>query len=294
MLKLMRHGYSIPRNIEMSRMEELGEIVKGLSQKVETLLDESIMLYEKSEESDISVVRLIGYYKEMVRRVNALDERCSYLEQELDLRNLHLDTLSMTTSLEEKGLNSDSFIGKTLQIQMPHFSSLYELTMDEFAVAGYEPTAVMEGALQSEPQHQSVPSYNMKAQLEPIATVPANQKRKAQEMLQRRQGTSSLPSSSYSSPITFLNTFSDEVPRKRQTRNPVRRAGRPNAITPLTLPLEEPPQEQQVQEAQSRVEELQVPEEEHAEPINVLFESTGETFDFGCGDSEYDWFRTGN
>jgi len=91
------------------------------------------------------VVQLIGCYREMVRRVDALEEKCSSLTQELVLQNLHLDALTMTISAEEKSLNSDSFISKMLQVQLPHISEFPEPTMHEFAAAMDEFTVVMGG-----------------------------------------------------------------------------------------------------------------------------------------------------
>jgi len=63
---------------------------------------------------------------------------------------------------------------------------------------------------------------------------------------------------------------------------------------PLAPPLEEPDQEQQVQEAQNREEELQVTEEEHVEAISVLFGNSCETSDLGYGHLGHDLFRAGN
>jgi len=209
MLNLTRRGNNIPENIEKSRMGELKEAVKNLSQKAETLLKENIMLYEKSEKCDTWVIRLIGCCKEMVRRVEALEKKCSTLPQELDPQNLHLDALSMTISVEGKSLNNDSFIIEMLQIQALHISELPETTMYEFAAAMDELTVEMEGAHKLEPEHRDVPSCDMNARLEPIATIPTRRERKAQEMKQSGPDTPSPPSSSYNTPITFLNTISD-------------------------------------------------------------------------------------
>jgi len=195
----------------------------------------------------------------------------------------------MTLSVEEKGLNSHRLISKKLQIQVPHISELPRPTMDEFASAMDELTTVMEGALQLEPERQNVPPYDTNAQLGHIAAVPAGRKLKTQEMTEGRPGMPSPPSSSYSSPITFFNTFSDEVPTRHPTRNPAETAVRPKAGIPPTPP-EEPVQERGMQEAQNSEEKLQVTEEEHAEAINVLFGAP----DPGYDDSEYDLFRISN
>jgi len=73
----MRHGSDMAENIQRSRMEELEETVKNLSQKVETLRNENVILNEKSEKWDTWdtwVFQLIGCWKEMVRCVDALEE----------------------------------------------------------------------------------------------------------------------------------------------------------------------------------------------------------------------------
>ena len=116
-----------------------------MSQKVETLWNENVILYQKSRKCDTWVVQLIGCYREMVRRVDALEEKCSSLTQELVLQNLHLDALTMTISVEEKSLNSDNFISKMLQVQLPHISEFPEPPMDEFAAAMDEFTVLMGG-----------------------------------------------------------------------------------------------------------------------------------------------------
>jgi len=301
---------SMPEYIEKSRMEELEETVKDLSQKVETLSNENAILSDKSTKCNTWVAQLLLCCKEMVKHVDALEKKCSALTQELDLQNLHLETLSMTLSVEEKSLNNDSF-SEMLQIQAPPISEIPELTMDEFpptmdgltaAMDEFPPimdgfaagmdefNAAMEGAPQSEPEHQSFPSYSMNTNLEPIAVIPANRKRKAQEITESGPGTLSQPSSSCSSQIIFLNTFSDEVPRKRPTRNLVRRAGRPKSVMPLTLPPEESAQGQLVQGAQNRKQELWVTEGGHGEAINV----PSVTSDYGYSDLEYELFKTSN
>jgi len=61
--------------------------------------------------------------------------------------------------------------------------------------------------------------------------------------------TPSPPSSPYSSPTTFLSTFSDEVLTRCPTMNPARTGCRQKAGIPLTPP-EEPALEQQVQGTQ--------------------------------------------
>jgi len=287
---------------EMSRMAELEETVKNLTRKVEALWKENVVLYQKSEKTDIWVVQLLGCCKEVVKHVkaqeekcsaqeekcSALEEKCSALTQELDLQNLHLDALGMSVSREEKSLN-DSFLSEIFQIQAPHISGLPGSTMDEF-------TAAMGGALELELEHQNVPSHSMNAQLfEPIATIPApisttptSRKRKAEEMAESGPGRPSAPSSSYSAPITFLNTFSDEIPAptRRPTRNPAKKARGLKAGMLQTPPPEEP--------AQGQEEELQVTEEENVEAICVLFGSYGETSSSRHDDSEYDLFRPSN
>jgi len=290
MLNLTGHGENMPENIEKSSIEELEEAVKNLSQKVETLWNENVALYQKSEKSDTWLVHLIGCCKDMVRRVDALEEKCSALTQGLELQNLHIDPLGMTINIEEKGLNNDSFISEMFQIQAPRISDLPKLTMDEFAAAKDEFTTVIGGVPQLEPEYKNVPSHGINVWPEPTATIPTSRKRKAQEMTESRPDTPSPPSSSYSAPITFLNTFSDDVPIRGPTKNGIRRAGRPKASMPLAPPLEEPAQEQQVQEAQNGEEELQVTEEEHSAAIHVLFETSNFIYD----DSEYDLFRTSN
>jgi len=292
MLNLTRHGSDMPGNTENSRMEELEETVKNLSQKVETLWNENAILDEKSKKSDTWVAQLIGCCKELARRVSSLEEKCSTLTRELDLQNLH-NAVSMTISIEEKSLNNDRYISEMLPIQPSHIPEPtmgeFATAMDEFAAGVGEFAALMEGELQLEPEHQNVPPYDMNAQLEPIAATSTNWKRKAQEMAESGPGMPTPPSSSYSSPITFLNTFSDEAPTRRSTRNPARRVGRPKAGMPLTPP-EEPVQERQAQETQDREEALQVTEEEHAEAISALFETPDLRYD----DSEYDLFRGSN
>jgi len=280
----------MPEHIERSRMEELEGTVKNLSQKVETLWSENIILNEKSKKSDAWVAQLISCCKEMVKHIHALEEKSSALTQELELQNLYLNALSMSTGVEEKSLNNDSIIGEMHQIQEPHIFELPNPTMDEFDAVIDELGLVLEGAPQLRPEHLDFPSYSMNSQLEPIATIPTSRKRKAQEMAESGPGTPLPPSSSYSAPITFLNTFSDEVPAKRATRNPARKAGRPKAGMPLTPPPEEPPQEQLVQEAQYREEELQATEEEHAGAINVFFETSNLRHD----GLEYPLFRGDN
>jgi len=292
----------MPENVVMSRMEALEETVKDLSQKVETLSNENAILSDKSTKCKTWVAHLLLCCKEMVKHVDALEKKCSVLTQELDRQNLHLDALNMTFSVEEKSLNNDSFISETLQIQGPFISEMPELTMDglapttdefaagmdEFAAGMDEFNAAMEGAPQAEPGYQNVPSYSMNAHLEPTATIPANRKRKAYEMTESGMGTPSPPSSSCSAPITFLNTFSDEVPRKRRTRNPVRRASKPSTGMFLTPP-EAPARNQRIRQAQNG-KELQATEEVHAEAINGVFDGPDPRHD----NLEYDLFRPCN
>ncbi|PUU77190.1 hypothetical protein B9Z19DRAFT_1066021 [Tuber borchii] len=272
-------------DIVKSRVEELEETVKNLSQNVELLLSENKQLDDRGKKSDYWVSKLISDYplllsssKSMVKhavalkeRCSALEERCSVLEvkcsaltQELELQqSLNLNAPSMDiTEEEEKSLNN--YLSEMLQIQIeapPYISNPPEPVQSEFTA-----TMEVQGAPQSEPR---------------------GRKRKAQEMAESGPGTAAPASSSYSSPITFHHY---EFPTKRPARDPVRRAGRPKAkVQQLMTPPEEPVPEQQVHE-----EEIQVTEEQHTETISVLFESSSETFEFRSDDYEYDLFRGGN
>ena len=142
-------------------------------------MKENMILYQKSEKCDTWVIRLIGFCKEMIRRVDALEKKCPALARGLDLQNLHLGALSITIiSIEEKRLNNDNFTSEMLEIKAAHISELPGPTMDEFAAATDEFNTVMEGAHELEPEHRDIHSYDMTARLEPIATILTSRKLK--------------------------------------------------------------------------------------------------------------------
>jgi len=267
-------------DIVKSRVEELEEMVKKLSLRVERLESENIILNDQSKKAEWWVAKLIHDYppllgssRSMVKHAFALEERCSALEekcsaltQELDLQSLRLNAPSMNMSEEEeKSLNK--WINEMLQTQFeaPHISNPPELVQSESTA-----TMGVQGAPQS---------------------GPTGRKRKAKEMAESGLGTAAPASSSYSGPITFLPPeHPGRASTKRPARDPARRAGRPKAKVqqPMTPP-EEPAPEQQVHE-----EELLVTEEQHTETISVLFESSSKTFEFRSDDYDYDVFGRGN
>ncbi|PUU77191.1 hypothetical protein B9Z19DRAFT_1128582 [Tuber borchii] len=260
----------MPKHIVKSRLEELEETVKDLSREVQRTTSENLGLHNRIEKTDYYLSGLLISYKSMAKlmtalegRCIALEERCSALTQELSLQSLHLNAPGIIGEEEEKSLNN--FIGELLQIQLgaSHIANPPEPVQSEF-------TATME-------VHEA------------LQLGPTGRKRKVQEMAKSGPGTATPVSSSYG-PIMFRNTFSDEVPTKRPTRDPARRAGRPKVgVQQLMTPPEEPAQEHQVHE-----EDILVTEEQHTEAVSILFENSSETFEFRSDDYDYDLFRPGN
>ena len=264
-------------DIVKSRVEELEETVKKLSQNVEMLLNENNQLKGWGDRRDYWISQLIKEHpalvtshRSMLKHMMALDERCSALEvrcsaltQELEIQSLRPYAPTMIiTEEEEKSLNN--YVNEVLNIQLEapsHISKPPEPVQSEFTA-----TVEVQGTPQSEPK---------------------GRKRKAQEVAESGPGTATPASSSYSNPITFMPY---EGPTKRPAKEPARRAGRPKTkVQQLMTPPEEPVPEHQVHE-----EEMLVTEEQHTETISVLFESSSQSFEFRSDDYDYDLYRSGN
>ncbi|KAG0639087.1 hypothetical protein HOY80DRAFT_113085 [Tuber brumale] len=147
-------------NIMASRVEKLEEQVQKLSQNVETLLAENIVLHQKSNKSDEWIVLLLSGYRKVVQHVVALEARCSTLEHGIDLQRLKPNSLN-TAMGEEKSLNSDQFLGQTAHPRPPHAYGFTGLAQGE-CMAAME----LNRTLQSRIESQEAVSNNENSQFE--------------------------------------------------------------------------------------------------------------------------------
>ncbi|KAG0635839.1 hypothetical protein HOY80DRAFT_415024 [Tuber brumale] len=281
-------------NIVTSRVEKLEEQVRKLSQNVETLLAENIVLHQKSNKSDQWVVLLISGYRKVVQHVEALEARCSTLEHGVDLQSLKLNSLN-TAMREEKSLNSDQFLGQTTHpwpLQAYGFTGLaqgecvaemeFESPIPDFKGNALETPP--ETGLHTPPndwnasQSYGYPTFPIGGQTGgglstgaggngSISTVPMGRKRKAQEIQGGGLNTTLSSSNSSGVQLTFVNTFSEGCPPRNPAHDKTREAKKLKSwVQPRTC------SDQQTQKQQVREEPVTLQTQEESVTLSLFQE----------------------